>query len=127
MNAILQSTDPPNTEEDLYTQKRDMTTTIDKRKDEEGDATLGSLVDTFFDPDIRFNMLKFKHRCVYYMRKLYYIYETNFHHHFKIHQQQLAEAQNQLKLMGLNDQMSVDTSKFSRMDTTKENENRSLM
>ena len=49
-----------------------MTTTIDRKKDEEGDATLGSLVDTFFDPDIRFNMLKFKHRCVYYMRKLYY-------------------------------------------------------
>ena len=60
------------------------------------------------------------------VRKLYYIYETNFHHHFKLHQQQVLEAQNLLK-SGINDQMSVDTSKFSHTVNTEPNANRSLV
>lgn len=80
-NVILQLNDPPLNEDELYVNRRETINPKTGNKEEEGSIALGSLIETFFDPEIRFNMLKFKHRCVYYMRKIYYIYETNFGFH----------------------------------------------
>lgn len=51
---------------------------IGNNKTDDGEMSLNQQVQTIFTNEIRFNVLKMKQRCIYYMRKVYYIYEINF-------------------------------------------------
>jgi hypothetical protein len=75
LNSLLQLSDPATTEEQLLN-NAPKPVNIRTTDEEKGEMGLNTQVNSIFVPEVRINVLKMKQRCIYYMRKLYFIYET---------------------------------------------------
>lgn len=58
--------------------KINISNTLQIIRQDDNEESLASQIECLFDNDIKLNIVKLKKRCLYYMRKIYYIFETNF-------------------------------------------------